>query len=231
MNAAFAPRRAAGFSLLEMLMVIVLLALLIAGAYGAINAAAKAMRAGEAAIDRADRLRTAQEFLRHQLTRILPLAYAQNHDNGTNTVFEGKATRMRFVAPMPGYLSRGGPYVQTLEFASAPNGGLELRFDDEMLNGFEIDKASTRNAAPVVLFDKIRSGRFEYRALDDQGQLADWSSDWSDPGTTPLVIRISIEMQPGVRLPWPTLDVPMMVNAGAIRPGIRQIQIRSPEVQ
>jgi hypothetical protein len=34
-----------------------------------------------------------------------------------------------------------------------------------------------------------------------------------------------------VQIPWPTLDVPLMLNAGAIRPGIRSIQIRSPEVQ
>jgi general secretion pathway protein J len=224
------PRRARGFTLLEMLLVVMLLALLIGGAYSGIHAATKAMHAGERAIDRADRLRTSQEFLRHQLTRILPLAYAADRSNGTNTVFEGDAHRMRFVAPMPGYLSRGGPYVQVLELVNGRD-GMELRFDDEMLNGFELEKSNTRNAAPIVLFDKIRSGRFEYRALDDQGKLGNWSSNWDDPGTTPLVIRIELAMQPDVQLPWPTLDVPLMVNAGAIRPGIRQIQIRSPEVQ
>ena len=41
----------------------------------------------------------------------------------------------------------------------------------EMLNGFELEKSNTRNAAPIVLFDKIRSGRFEYRALDKGFEL------------------------------------------------------------
>ena len=56
-----------GFTLLEVLMAIILLGLLIAGAYGGIHAAVKAMRAGEASIDRTDSLRTAQEFLRRQI--------------------------------------------------------------------------------------------------------------------------------------------------------------------
>ena len=204
-----------GFSLLEVLLAIILLALLIAGAYSGIHAAANAMRAGEAAIDRADRLRTAQEFLRHQLSRILPLTFAQKED-GTTYVFEGKRDFMRFVAPMPGYLSRGGPYVQTLELARGKD-GLQLRFADTMLNGFDVDKSTSSDTEPVVLLDHIRDGRFEYRTLDEQGQLADWSSDWPDAAVTPLMVRISLSMQPGIQLPWPVLDVPLMLNAGAVR--------------
>jgi len=33
-----------------------------------------------------------------------------------------------------------------------------------------------------------------------------------------------------VQIPWPTLDVPLVINAGAVRPGIRGIQIRAPQV-
>ena len=230
MNTMHLPRDSGGFSLLEVLLAVILLALLMAGAYSGIHAAANAMRAGEAAIDRADRLRTAPDFLRHQLTRIMPLAWANDQTKGTSYIFEGSKDRMRFVAPMPGYLSRGGPYVETLELVSGRD-GLQLRFDDVMLNGFDIDKAKTRDQDPIVLLDRISSGRFEYRALDEQGKLGNWSSDWSDPATTPLMVRIELTMQPGVQIPWPTLDVPLMLNAGAIRPGIRSIQIRSPEVQ
>ena len=219
-----------GFSLLEVLLAITLLALLIAGAYSGIRAAANAMRAGEAAIDRADRLRTAQEFLRHQLSRILPLSYAQNDADGTNYVFEGKDQFMRFVAPMPGYLSHGGPYVQTLELARGKD-GLQLRFADAMLNGFDVQKFKSSDVEPVVLLDHIRDGRFEYRTLDDQGELTNWSSDWSNPGLTPLMVRIRLNMQPGVQMPWPVLDVPLMLNAGAVRPSVRPTLIRAGAAQ
>ena len=227
---SFQMGKARGFSLLEVLLAITLLALLIAGAYSGIRAAANAMRAGEAAIDRADRLRTAQEFLRHQLSRILPLAYAQNEADGTNYVFEGKDQFMRFVAPMPGYLSRGGPYVQTLELARGKD-GLQLRFNDAMLNGFDVQKSKSSDVEPVVLLDHIRDGRFEYRTLDDQGELTNWSSNWANPGLTPLMVRIRLNMQPGVQMPWPVLDVPLMLNAGAVRPSVRPTLIRAGAAQ
>jgi general secretion pathway protein J len=205
-----------GFSLLEVLLAIILLALLIGGAYSGIHAAANAMRAGESAIDRTDRMRTAQEFLRHQISRIIPLTWAQNEADGTTYVFDGRDQYMRFVAPMPGYLSRGGPYVQTLELVRGTD-GLQLQFTDAMLNGFDVEKAKSSDVEPVTLLDHIRGGRFEYRTLDDQGQPTDWSSSWPDPGVTPLMVRISLDMQSGVQIPWPVLDVPLMLNAGAIR--------------
>lgn len=212
------PMRAQGFTLLEVLMAVLLLAVLIGGAYGGLRASANAMRAGEAAIDRTDRLRTAQEFLRRQFSQITPLAYAHDDKEGLNIVFEGDGQFMRFVAPMPGYLSRGGPYVQTLELARGKD-GLQLQFTDTMLNGYDAEK--TGDGEPIVLLDHIAAGRFFYRGLDDQGQLAAWSSDWASTEITPLMVRVELSMQPGVQIPWPTLDAPLMLNSGALRQTLR----------
>ena len=214
------PPRAQGFTLLEVLMAVILLAVLLGGAYGGLRASANAMRAGEAAIDRTDRLRTAPEFLRRQFSQIAPLAYGHDDKEGLNIVFEGDAQFMRFVAPMPGYLSRGGPYVQTLELVRGKD-GLQLQFTDTMLNGYDAEKTGGAEVEPVVLFDHIAAGRFSYRGLDDQGQLADWSSDWASTEITPLMLRVELSMQPGIQIPWPTLDVPLVLNSGAMRQSLR----------
>ena len=208
------PAGSGGFTLLEMLLAITLLALLLAGAYSGIQTSVKAMHAGERVIERVDRIRTVQEFLRHQMSRIVPLAYAQT-DNG-NIVFEGDRATMRFVAPMPGYLSRGGPYVQTLALKPGPD-GMRLMFSGAMLNGFDINAESTAERDPVVLLDRIRDGAFSYRALDDQGQLAPWSTQWDDSSITPLMIQIELVMQNGQQIDWPTLAVPLMLDSGAAR--------------
>ena len=209
-----AVRRSGGFTLLVVLMAIVLLALLLAGAYSGIQTSVRAMHAGERLIERIDRMRTVQEFLRHQLSRILPLPYEQN-TNGAY-VFEGDRSSMRFVAPMPGYLSRGGPYVQTLALLPG-DGGLRLVFSGAMLNGYDVDEEKTAERDPVVLLDHIRDGAFAYRKLDDQGQLAPWSDSWDDASVTPLMIEIALVMQSGERVDWPTLDVAPMLDAGAAR--------------
>ncbi len=210
-------RPSAGFTLLEVLLVVVLLGVLMAGAYSGIHAAAKAMHAGSMAIDRTDRLRTAQQFLRRQIEHILPLEYERNDNNGNVTVFSGNDHFMRFVALMPGYLSRGGPYVQTLELVPGKH-GLQLQFTDAMLNGYDPRDPNYSDTPPVVLLDHIREGRFEYRSLDDQGELANWSSSWPDPSITPLIVRIQLQMDSKSQAPWPSLEVPLMLNSGARRP-------------
>ena len=205
-----------GFTLLEVMLAIMLLAVLLAGTYGAIRTAVRAMHSGELAIDRTNRLRVAQEFMRHQISRAMPLAFAQDESTGTNIIFEGDASQMRFVAPMPGYLSKGGPYVQTLTFEGRGRGGKQLVFTDEMLNGFDFD-AKDAKMEPAVLVDQIEDGHFEFRTLDDDGELGDWSDDWDDPGITPVMVRIVIRMQPEARIEFPQMDIPLLLDVGASR--------------
>lgn len=214
MSTSVHPPKASGFTLLETLLAVLLLALLIAGAYGGITASVKSMHAGERAIERVDRVRTASEFLRRQISRTLPLAYAQTEND--RYVFQGSADSMRFVAPMPGYLSHGGPYVQTLELVPV-QGGMQLVFTSAMLNGFDLQKPKSDETPPVVLLDHIRAGKFEYRALDEQGQLSNWSSNWDEPSQTPLMVQIALDLDNAGQVNWPTLAVPLMLDAGAMR--------------
>jgi general secretion pathway protein J len=205
-----------GFTLLEVMLAILLLAVLLAGTYGAIRTATHAMHSGELAIDRTNRLRVAQEFLRRQISRIMPLAFGQDESTNTNFVFEGSGNAMRFVAPMPGYLSKGGPYVQTLSFAGNRSGGRELLFTNTMLNGFDIDDKSQQKE-PAILLDQIADGHFEFRTLDENGDLTDWSDQWDDPSVTPVMVRVVVRMRPEARVEFPEMDIPLMLDVGAVR--------------
>jgi general secretion pathway protein J len=209
------PALPRGFTLLEVMLAILLLALLLAGTWGAIRTAVRGMHSGELAIDRVNRLRVAEEFVRRQVSRTMPLAFAQDQDTNTNFVFEGRADFMRFVAPMPGYLSKGGPYVQTLAFVGSRGGGRELVFTDTMLNGFDPDaKADTE---PSVLLDQIADGHFEYRTLDENGDLTDWSDQWDDPSLTPVMVRVVARMRPEAQIQFPEMEIPLLLDVGARR--------------
>ncbi|MFZ1391860.1 MAG: prepilin-type N-terminal cleavage/methylation domain-containing protein [Dokdonella sp.] len=205
-----------GFTLIEVMLAILLLAVLLAAAFGGIRSAVKGMGIGEALIDRTNRLRVAQEFLRHQLSRSLPLPFGQESGTGSNLLFEGENDFIRFVAPMPGYLSNGGAYVQTLELSNTRN-GKQLLFGHAMLNGFDLQKLRKEDSVPVVLMDQIESGKFEYRKLDDQGELEDWSDDWDDPSMMPVMIRIRVKMRPEALVDWPDMEIPLVLDVGAAR--------------
>jgi general secretion pathway protein J len=154
--------------------------------------------------------------MRHQISRIMPLAFGQDKNTNTNFVFDGARNSMRFVAPMPGYLSKGGPYVQTLSFAGNRRGGKQLLFTDEMLNGFDLEQKS-EDSEPSILLDQIADGRFEFRTLDENGELTDWSDQWDDPSMTPVMVRIVVSMLPEARIEFPQMDIPLMLDVGAGR--------------
>ena len=210
------PPSTRGFTLIEVMLAIVLLAVLLAAAFGGIRSAVKGMHIGENLMDRTNRLRVAQEFIRHQLSRTLPLPFGQERGTGENLMFEGKRDLMRFVAPMPGYLSNGGAYVQTLELTNTRN-GKQLLFNHWMLNGFDKDKLNRSDSEPVILMDQVESGKFEYRKLDDQGELEDWSDDWDKPSVTPVMIRITLKMRKEALVGWPDMEIPLMLDVGAAR--------------
>lgn len=214
-------RRSGGFTLLEVMLATLLLAMLLAGTFGAVRTATRATQAGEAAVDRINRMRVAQEFLRHQLSRIMPLGFDRDDSTGVNFVFEGDEKSMRYVAPMPGYLSKGGPYVQSLEL-ERDGRGLALAFSSTMLNGYDPrDVRSKRGnkdgGEPVVLLNQIRRAKFEYRGFDEEGKLDKWTDRWKDQGLTPVMIRIVVEMEDAARIDFPAMEVAMVLDAGSMR--------------
>lgn len=200
-------KNAAGFTLLEILAALVLLALLLVGVYAGIASASRSVRSGSAAIERIDQLRSAQQFLRRELAQSVaePIGHT---DRGEPVYFQGSAHEMRYVAPLPGYLGKLGPQLQQLQLVDDGHGGqrLELRLALLPPDG----QPARPLGDPQVLFDHIRQGGFSYRGVDPQGKLAAWSSQWADGRVLPLLVRI--ELQPQGRGSWPQLDVPLRVN-------------------
>lgn len=208
-------RSAAGFTLIELLLAILLLGMLMAGAYGGITTATRAVTGGEALIDRTNRVRVAQEFLRRQLRNAMPLAYQVQSTTGETRLFEGGNDTLRFVSTMPGYLSHGGAYVQTLMLRSGRQGGRELVFGFALLNGYEADRGDDSERDPVVLIEGIRGGGFEYRGVDENGRMGDWRDDWDNLGVLPAAVRLKLDMSAESRYVWPDLEVAILSNANA----------------
>lgn len=212
-------RRDGGFTLLEVLLATSLLALALALAYGAIRAAVGSVRSGEGLIDRTDQVRVVQEFLRRQLAHAMPLAFEDLEDNGERKLFEADGETVRFVAPMPGYLSRGGPHVQWLAIERG-RAGRRIVFDHAQLNGYDPEEPKADDARPpVVLLDGLADARFEYRTIDPAtGELEDWSDEWEDPQQLPAMVRLLVEFDRDDQRSWPSLEVPMKLAHGVATP-------------
>ena len=125
-------KRAAGFSLLEVLAALALLALLLVGVYSGVRTASHSVRSGSAAIEQLDQIRSAQQLLRRELAQAMAQPLERNA-SGEPVYFKGSAHELQFVAPLPGYLGKLGPQVQTLALVDNGKGGQRLQISFAVL--------------------------------------------------------------------------------------------------
>ncbi len=71
------------------------------------------------------------------------------------------------------------------------------------------------------MLDGIDEAEFEYVALDDQGELDDWRSDWDSPGVIPVKVRIAIRFAERSRIPFPDLVAVPVIDSAAARQSVR----------
>ncbi len=201
--------RVHGFTLLEVLASLALLGLLMLGVYAGVGIATRSVHAGTARVERLDEVRAAQQLLRRELAQAM--AQTIDHDDrGVPLVFEGAPRQMRYVAPLPGYLGALGPQLQTLRLADDGDNGLRLELGLALLppDGSQAQPVGK----PQLLVDHVRWARFSYRGVDARGRATPWLARWTDGRTLPRLVRV--ELQLDGQVPWPTLEVPLRVDAG-----------------
>lgn len=207
--------RELGFTLIELLVAMALVALLMTLVYEGLRGGQRAADSGQAFIDRTNRLRITHEFVRQQISRLMPLPYKQDTSNGKLFMFEGEREKVRFAGPMPGYLGYGGTYVQ--EFEIIRDGKYSsLVFRHWLQNGFD-EKKIDKSEPPILLLSGIRNATFRFKGLNPEGKVGDWREDWEDPQLTPVAIQLDMEMSDEALIDWPLLEVVMMVDGGATR--------------
>jgi len=210
-------RRASGFTLVELLLAITLMSILLALTYTGLRAATRSAERGEKILAVGGEIRAAHQFVRRQLSQMLPLPFAvDNSSDEVRIVFEGDANHIQFVAPMPGYLGAGGPQVQLLELASDDKGGV-LQFSNALLQGFEQARLFDRD--PVILLKDVDSASFEFLGRDKDGQLTGWVSSWEQQDTLPIAVRLNLVFSAKSSLRWPDLVASVRIDESAVRGG------------
>ena len=205
-------RAAAGFTLMEVLGALALLALLLLGVYAGIRSATHTVRSGEAKIEQLDEIRAAQQFLRRELAQAFAQAITKD-EGGNPNFFIGDVNEMRFVAPLPGYLGKYGPQLIRVRLVNGGKDGMRL---EASLAELPPDGSAPKALGePQILLDHIHGGGFSYRGFDQQGQPMDWQSDWKIVSRMPALVTIQLAFDDGRE--WPLLTVPLRVNGAAVQ--------------
>lgn len=197
-------RRARGFTLIEVLIATVLLALGLTLAFATITGATQATRRGEELAAWNEHVRAVEGFLRRRLAGARAVPFGIDPASGLPTRFSGDVDRMRFISDLPGYIGRGGPSLHELRVERMPSGnGVRLTLGLAVAEpGGEPAQADPR---PEVLADDVRSVRFRYRGLGENGAPGEWSDRWAAVEQLPLLVEIQITGTDGRA--WPVLTV------------------------
>jgi general secretion pathway protein J len=189
---------ARGFSLMEVLAALALLAILLLGVYSGVRSTTLSVSHGSSVIARLDEVRGAREFLRRQLSSATALPW-KVLDEGSPVVFEGDGTHLRFVSTLPGYLGKLGPQVIEIALADDDKDGHELEARLAPLPG---SQSTVADGAGDVLLARVRSLRVRYA----QGGTDAWRDDWKDVMSLPGAVEITVVPEEGGEA-WPPLIV------------------------
>jgi len=219
MNTTFgqsSPRRATGFTLVELLLAITLMSILLGLTYSGLRAATRTSQRGEIMLAAGGELRASHQFIRRQLNQMLPLSFAETDDmEAIRIVFQGDAKRIQFVAPMPGYLGSGGPQVQLIEVVDGDNGESIVQFSHALLQGFTEDRLHERD--PVILLEGVSSAGFEFLGEDETGELTGWTASWDMEEALPVAVRLDLEFAEELNMRWPDLAAGVRVDEQALQ--------------
>jgi general secretion pathway protein J len=203
-------KRSAGFSLMETLAALALLALLLLGVMASLDTIARSTHASLAATQRLDEMRAAQNYLRRALSGALAYPWALGKDRQP-VVFRGDAQAVTFVSPGPGYLAAEGLQLQKLSIVGKPG---DQRMEVSFAPLATRVGAQIVPAAPETLLEHIASGRIVYSGLDDDGHAVTWQSSWPYERRMPTMIGVELQLRVGLH--WPTFVVPLRMDAGAV---------------
>ena len=208
--------RARGFTLIEVLLATVLLAAGMALAFAAVRSTLAISSRGEAIASGNERMRAVEGFLRRRLVSAMPLPLQRDALSGNASVFTGTPQQLRFVANVPDYLGRGGPYLHTLQ-VSGSGDRQELRIGLTLLqNGELLEENPPRDSE--LLAEDLKQVKLRYRGTDpNTGAMGRWQDSWDSPGRMPALVAIEITPARGGAWPPRGVALPQHGVAGSWR--------------
>jgi len=197
--------RAGGFTLVELIVALVLMAGISAILFGSLSLAARSWDGGEEKSVQASDMRQTQTYLRAQIAAQYPQRLWKAAE--LPLLFSGERDEIRYAAVLPERVAEGGVYYFRVAVARA--GEKSLLVQERVVPDLAVpDEPAFRDADRSVLAEGIEELRISYLGRDAGASDVDaptWRDRWDDRQRLPLLVRIDVKPVKGAA--WPTLVV------------------------
>jgi general secretion pathway protein J len=184
--------RPAGFTLIEVVIALSLVAALLAITFGGLRVGMAAWRRGDARAEQLQRIRSLDEVLTRAVGGAHPYQRETSGETPTPPAFEGEADRLAFVTTRPP-VPLAAPIAFTAVAVAQEPAGLTIR------EGALPRRATLADLAPVLVAPGSAPLRFRYL----RGRDRSWVERW-DPAVEeglPAAVEITVSDQPPFVVP------------------------------
>jgi general secretion pathway protein J len=201
------PARSGGFTLLELLIGLVLLAITLTIAFAALRFSGRSLERTDALVGDIEEIRVARSVMQRQLAQARPLIHETPQ---RRMAFRGEPQQLEFVAPVPAQDGRlAGMYHYRLHFVVAANGTqLVLDYQPYIPDG-TLDWREGHDSA--VLAQGLAGGGFSYFGQARAQEAEEWIEHWPVAEAMPLLVQVQLA-HGADRVPWPELVVPLRAH-------------------
>lgn len=208
-------KAAAGFTLVELVVAMVLLATMMLLLYAGISFALRSWDAGDAVGRRATDRRVGENFLRRELAEAFPMRW--KNPTMVKVAFEGQPQRLRFVSSRAAGASLGGLSLVGLEVeGDARNHERNLVMRRAMPDEEAKDFKPLEDAQPSILLEGVDSVTFAYFGTVNDFSEPEWSDTWPYPNRLPQMVRIRVRLADGSLLPDMVVKMMLGEEAGCL---------------
>lgn len=184
----------AGFTLAEVLVVVMITGLLMAGLVQAARYGIAAWTAQNHAVTRYEDLEATDRILRYLFSHSEPVKPADH------ALLLGEARRFRFVTFVPGIAALGTKRAAVVLFVNARR-ELVLRW---RAWSSDVTPDAAAQTVDTVLLSGVAGIDFRYWGASAPSDVAQWHAAWDDT-TPPRLIAIHLDFSPGDGRRWPDI--------------------------
>ncbi len=191
---------AEGFTLIEMLVSVTLIALIALCVWGALRITITSWKHGTDSIDANQQRRTTYDLMEKQVSSMSSLLPPPDPDTGIGQypIFVGSDSAMQFLSPCA-FRFQESPGMTFAEYDIVPDqeGGYSLiEKDSPYLGGdpTQAEVAATGDESGITIFDHLASASFEYFDPGTQDTEPQWVTDWNglDYMSLPAAVKITL---------------------------------------